>query len=675
MSNIATVADLEKLFAENPTADRIQFVSATLKKVPALVGKFANVTLIQFNNCEIEGFDDEAFHAGSANGKVDVEFSYTTFDSEALFAKALVHGLGNWRVQDYGWEYRRDARWKRLPQIGDDGLGDEDFRRTAYALLCDQNIETTDANLRLLDHSKKPIRDKAAAIFDRCRTSPLVDGTVAAGAKVVVLGTPLFHEKAELATKLEALGLKVVKALKDATAVLVLPKPGAKLEEALAKKLPLLLEGHLRAGGTTAKAAAGEASVPEAAAASAPKAATAGEAENLEKLLFSGDAKNTLLGLSLAKARALDGDFLGVVVAVAFFSEDAAVRKEGRTLLLGHAPELLRSRLQGDKRNYFSLTDGDKLTKLAVDLDRHGVPGKAFTIACLRLFAGRDQVYGGSIEPALEAALALHPGEEPSVFDWVATQKEIYLPYKKTLPKGLSKLQSLEYLRIQGRVMANDSNFAELAALPKPIRIDYWVKDTKLAHFRKCAKNIASLSFRGSFSNLSDISEMKTFTRLEGTDLGDTQIPDLEPLRDLPLTWLRVGRTPIASLEPLRGKTSLTLLDIDCFTGDLAPVATLVNLTNLSAMATNITDLSLLAPLTQLAHLSLQTTAITDLKPLIGKPLTHLTISHLRTDKAVSLKPLEQLPHLRSLYLYGTKVDEAEVASLQKALPNLYISR
>jgi Leucine-rich repeat (LRR) protein len=223
--------------------------------------------------------------------------------------------------------------------------------------------------------------------------------------------------------------------------------------------------------------------------------------------------------------------------------------------------------------------------------------------------------------------------------------------------------------------MANDSNFAELAALPKPIRIDYWVKDTKLAHFRTCAKNIASLSFRGSFSNLSDISEMKTFTRLEGTDLGDTQIPDLEPLRDLPLTWLRVGRTPIASLEPLRGKTSLTLLDIDCFTGDLAPVATLVNLTNLSAMATNITDLSLLAPLTQLAHLSLQTTAITDLKPLIGKPLTHLTISHLRTDKAVSLKPLEQLPHLRSLYLYGTKVDEAEVASLQKALPNLYISR
>lgn len=674
MSNIATVADLEKLFAENPTASHIQFVSATLKKVPALVGKFANVTLIQFNNCEIEGFEEEAFQAGSANGKVDVEFSYTTFDSEALFTKALVHGLGNWRVQDYGWDYRRDVRWKRLPQIGDDGLGDEAFRRTAYALLCDQNIETTDASLRLLDHSKKPIRDKAAAIFDRCRTSPLVDGTVAAGAKVVVLGTPLFHEKAELATKLEALGLKVVKALKDATAVLVLPKPGAKLEEALAKKLPLLLEGHLRAGGATANASP-DANAPEATAASAPKAATASEAENLEKLLFSGDAKNTLLGLSLAKARTLEGDFLGLVVAVAFFSEDAAVRKEGRTLLLGHAPELLRSRLQGDKRNYFSLTDGDKLTKLAVDLDRHGVPGKAFTIACLRLFAGRDQVYGGSIEPALEAALALHPGEEPSVFDWVADQKEIYLPYKKTLPKGLSKLQSLEYLRIQGHVMANDSNFAELAALPKPIRIDYWVKDTKLAYFRKCAQNISTISFRGSFSNLSDISEMKTFTKLEGTDLCDTEIPDLEPLRDLPLTWLRVARTPIASLEPLRGKTGITYLDIDNFTGDLAPVATLINLTNLSAMGTNITDLLLLAPLTKLAHLSLQTTAITDLKPLIGKPLTHLTISHLRTDKPVSLKPLEQLPHLRSLYLYGTEVDEAEVAALQKALPNLYISR
>jgi hypothetical protein len=674
MSNIETVADLEKLFAENPTADRIQFLSATLKKVPALVGKFANVTLIQFNNCEIEGFDEEAFQAGSANGKVDVEFSYTKFDNDALFEKALVHGLGNWLVQDYGWEYQRDARWKRLPQIGADGLGDETFRRAAYAVLCNQKIEATDGNLRLLDHSKKPIRDKAAAIFDQSRKSPLVDGTLTAGAKVVVLGTPLFHEKAELATKLEALGLKVVKALKDATAVLVLPKPGAKLEEALAKKLPLLLEGHLRAGGAAAKPGA-DATAPEATAASTPKAATASEAENLEKLLFSGDAKNTLLGLSLAKARALEGDFLGQVVAVAFFSEDAAVRKEGRTLLLGHAPELLRSRLQGDKRNYFSLTDGDKLTKLAVDLQRHGVPGKAFTIACLRLFAGRDQVYGGSIEPALEAALALHPGEEPSVFDWVATQKEIYLPYKKTLPKGLSKLQSLEYLRIQGRVMANDSNFAELAALPKPIRIDYWVKDTKLAYFRKCAQNIASISFRGSFSNLSDISEMKNFTKLEGSDLSDTEIPDLEPLRDLPLTWLRVARTPIASLEPLRGKTGITYLDIDNFTGDLAPVATLVNLTNLSAMGTKITDLSLLAPLTKLTQLSLQTTAITDLKPLIGKPLTHLTISHLVSKSPIDLKPLQQLPHLRSLYLYGTKVDEAEVASLQKALPNLYISR
>ena len=55
------------------------------------------------------------------------------------------------------------------------------------------------------------------------------------------------------------------------------------------------------------------------------------------------------------------------------------------------------------------------------------------------------------------------------------------------------------------------------------------MKDTKLAYFRKCAQNIASISFRGSFSNLSDISEMKNFTKLEGSDLSDTEIPDLEP--------------------------------------------------------------------------------------------------------------------------------------------------
>ena len=657
--DLRKLADLPTLQARAGELTRLDVRGVEFATLPALFGGLAKLELLIFEHCTIEEFDPAAFRAGSDKGKVEVEFAYCTFDADALFERALVHGLGTWRVQDYGSAYRRDPRWKTLAVTGDDGLGDEDFRRAAYAFAGKDAVTgaAEPVHLRLLDHSKKPIREKVSLFLEASLPSPLASGAVGAGAKVWVLGAPVQFDKESLKARLEELGLEVTKAAKGADAVLVLPKPGPKLAQALASKLPVLVEGHLRAAAT----------------ASAPAAVSHAEADSLDALLFGGDAKNQVLGLTLAKARALEGALLAQVVAVAFFASGADVRKEGRAILLTHAPEALRARLHGDKRNYFSLDDGAKLAKLAKELGGFGVDPAAFTMALLRLFAARPSPYGGTVEPALVAAFPHYVGREEELFEVLRDYEEIYLPVKKTFPRGLSRLRALRKLRVPHATVTSSANVAELATLPQSIAIEYWVKDTDLAHLLPAASNIHGLYFRGSYSNLSDITLLAQFPKLLWLGLEETGVSDLTPLAKHALTYLNINRAQVTSIEVLRGKTSLEGLHLQQFPGDMSPVSTLVNLEHLTLSFTGIKDLSLIAPLTKLVTLDLWGCKVTDLRPLAGKPLRSLSLSHMGVEP--DLRPLMAIPSLTSLSLHGTGVDPTQLADLQAKLPDLYVSR
>jgi hypothetical protein len=654
---ITKTSQLDDTLFSRPGITRIDIRGVSFDELPADFAKLTELEMLLFDNCTVKSFHPKAFEAGSKKGKVEVEFAYCEFDRDALFEQALVHGLGTWRVEDYGSNYRRDPRWKQLASIGADGLGDEVFRRAAFALAGKTGLPNgtpAEEHFRLLDHSKKPLRESAALWLDKNHPNPIASGT----GKVLVLGTPLRHDKAALQARFDALGFGVAKSVKDATAVILFPKPGPKLGDALAAKLPVLVEAHLESAASHA--------LP------APPAATAAEGESLEKLLFNADPKNALLGLSLAKARKLEGELLAHVVAVAFFSEDAGVRKEGRALLLAAAPEALRGRLQGDKRNYASIEDGSKLTKLAKELASFGVDPLEFTCSMLRIALLKPQRYGGAFDAPLEAALAF-PGQEERVFELLSGEPEVYLPVKKTFPKGLSKLRALTKLRIPHATVTSDKNIAELAQIPQPFHLEYWVKDTKLELLRSIAKNVAGLYLRGAYSGVSDLSELTGWENLRALSVESTGVKDLSPISDLPLEYLDVRETPITSLEPIRKMTSLRHLRAGRFQGDLSPIADLVQIEVLDITFTKVTDLRLLSKLTKLRKLDLWGTAVVDFAPLVGKPLDTLDLNYMK-GKPV-LTPLADIPTLGWLSLTGTPVDEAELADLQKRLPNLTISR
>jgi hypothetical protein len=654
---ITKASQLDDTLFSRPGITRIDIRGVAFDELPADFAKLTELELLIFDNCTVKSFHPKAFEAGSKKGKVAVEFAYCEFERDALFDQALVHGLGTWRVEDYGSKYRRDPRWKQLASIGDDGLGNEALRRAAFALAGKAGLADgapAEEHFRLLDHSKKPLRETAALWLDKNHPNPIVPK----GARVLVLGTPVRHDKAALQARFDALGFGLAKSVKDATAALLFPKPGPKLDDVLAAKLPLLVEAHLEG--------AAEQAVPT------PPAATAAEGESLEKLLFNADPKNALLGLSLAKARKLEGELLAHVVAVAFFSEDAAVRKDGRTLLLAAAPESLRGRLQGDKRNYASIEDGAKLTKLAKELAGFDVDAQEFTCSMLRLALLKPDRYGGTFDAPLEAALAF-PGQEERVFEMLSAEPEVYLPVKKTFPKGLSKLRALTKLRIPHATVTSDKNIAELAQIPQPFHLEYWVKNTKLELLRSIAKNVAGLYLRGAYSGVSDLSELATWENLRALSVESTGVTDLSPLSDLPLEYLDVRDTPITSLEPIRKMTSLRHLRAGRFQGDLSPIADLVHIEVLDIAFTKVTDLRLLSKLTKLRKLDLWGTAVTDFAPLQGKPLETLDLNYMQ-DKPV-LTPLGDIPTLAWLSLTGTPVDEAELAALQKRLPNLNVSR
>ncbi len=166
---------------------------------------------------------------------------------------------------------------------------------------------------------------------------------------------------------------------------------------------------------------------------------------------------------------------------------------------------------------------------------------------------------------------------------------------------------------------------------------------------------------------LSDLSPLEGL-RLKGFNCFNTQVSDLSPLKGMPLSDLAFGETLVVDLSPLQG---MPLTTLDCGRTPITDLSPLrgIQLTELKCALMRVSDLSPLKGM-PLLRLFCEKTQVSDLSPLKGMPLTHLYCDHAQVS---DLSPLNECLSLKLLQATATKVTPAQVAALQKALPNCKI--
>ena len=161
-------------------------------------------------------------------------------------------------------------------------------------------------------------------------------------------------------------------------------------------------------------------------------------------------------------------------------------------------------------------------------------------------------------------------------------------------------------------------------------------------------------------TQVSDLEQLRDLTSLQHLDCFDTQVSDLEPLRGLiSLKELDCRNTHVSDLGPLRGLTSLQNLDCGgTEVSDLEPLRGLTSLQNLDCRSTQVSDLEPLRGLTSLQNLNCHGTQVSDLEPLRG--LTSLQNLDCGGTEVSDLEPLRGLTSLQHLDCSDTQVSELE---------------
>ncbi|HEY9695988.1 MAG TPA: leucine-rich repeat domain-containing protein [Trichocoleus sp.] len=175
-------------------------------------------------------------------------------------------------------------------------------------------------------------------------------------------------------------------------------------------------------------------------------------------------------------------------------------------------------------------------------------------------------------------------------------------------------------------------------------------------------------------TQISDVSPLKNLTQLTRLDLDETSVTDVSPLSELTqLKALYLFRDQVIDVSSLSRLTQLTLLHLsETQVTDLSALSELTQLTRLYLSGTQVTDLSALSGLTQLTRLHLSGTQVTDLSALSG--LTQLTLLHLSRTQVTDLSALSELTQLTRLDLSGTQVTDLSALSGLTQLTRLYLS-
>lgn len=157
---------------------------------------------------------------------------------------------------------------------------------------------------------------------------------------------------------------------------------------------------------------------------------------------------------------------------------------------------------------------------------------------------------------------------------------------------------------------------------------------------------LTGLAFR--YSEFIDLRPLQDFKLRRLTIVGDpdfshNKLRDVDLLRGLPLTSLRLESVPAHDVSALQGMPLTELRLEHTEIADLSPLKG-ASLTRLDLWDNPVEDISVLKDL-PLTHVALHQTKVRDLTPLLGKRLASLTISEVPVDdlRALAGMPLENL--------------------------------
>jgi Leucine-rich repeat (LRR) protein len=178
-------------------------------------------------------------------------------------------------------------------------------------------------------------------------------------------------------------------------------------------------------------------------------------------------------------------------------------------------------------------------------------------------------------------------------------------------------------------------------------------------------------------STPADVATLRLFPGVRRLELSHVQAPDLTRVPGKELVELRLGRTGLSDLAPLRAFARLThLVLFEAPFTDAAPLGQLTELRSLDlSRCPNVRDFAFLSQLTRLESLLLSGTAFSDASRLTGLTgLRELGLGHTRLEGG-ALTALAGLTALQGLHLDGLAglTDLAALAGLT-ALRHLGLS-
>ncbi|WP_237754585.1 MULTISPECIES: leucine-rich repeat domain-containing protein [unclassified Leisingera] len=256
---------------------------------------------------------------------------------------------------------------------------------------------------------------------------------------------------------------------------------------------------------------------------------------------------------------------------------------------------------------------------------------------------------------------------------------------------GLEPLTRLPELRRLSLDSVRTRDFTPLAQLTRLEHLSVWgIRELTDLSFLRGYNRLQSLNIAD--SGVTDLEPLAGMATLENLLAFNTGISDLAPLAAANLRVVWISGCPVQSLAPLAASSSLEMLRADgsrlqsleglqnkpalhtvVLTGssvaDLSPLASAGRLAELNLAHTRVQDLAPLSNLSALQTVVLDGTTVSNLKPLAGPSLREL--SAIGTA-VISLAPVRQMPGLKELGISGTAVRDLQPL---EGLKNLSILR
>lgn len=250
----------------------------------------------------------------------------------------------------------------------------------------------------------------------------------------------------------------------------------------------------------------------------------------------------------------------------------------------------------------------------------------------------------------------------------------------RQLNKDPNELSDEDFTRITMEIDLSEQELSDIKLLEKftnikELRLEHIIfPDKRIPKWMKLLAKLGIINLNEKFSL--DLKPLENLSNLKFLDLLGTQVTDLKPIKGLVnLEKLWIADIKMTTIEPLKGLSNLQGLWITGIAiSDLTPIKESIKLQTLIVDNTKISDLEPIKGLKNLQILDIRGTQVTDLRPLMR--LTNLERLLIDNTNVSDLSPLKYLTNLTRLFVRNChNITDKEIDDLQKALPNLKITR